>query len=709
MKSRRLTIFLISLMAFFLASCKSENPEIEQKPKVQENEKRIMETLPETVQKANESFIILQNVPEFPVSSPSEQVILEAIKIDEDGAAITKQVKWSSTNPEVVTIDHDGRALPGEKSGRTWLLAKSGQGVDYIGAEVDEEGKVSLLQEKDEHYQLVDRIMEGMTLEEKLGQLIIADFSESNGANSPSERTAVFEQKMKKYGIGGIFLPNDSLVSVEQGIKLTEQLQSASGKLGLFLSADVEEGAANRLATSTNLDNLMLGAIRSAALTKKAGKMRGTELRSVGVNLDYFPSLDIWKESGNQGISQHSFGDNPSTVVSTGLQVMKGMAEEGVTAAVGSFPGNGGAKIDKETGLSIVSQEAEELEETSITPYKEAIKAGAEAITLSNAAYPKLDPSTHISRLTEAEVTVPASLSPYIIQVLLREGMQFDGVVIADTIHLGAIAEHYGQMEAIIRTIVSGSDMVLVSGDLDDIMPSLIETVKKGVITEARLEEASRRIITLKVKTGLLKQEEADPVKEKIGNAIEMVGSPEHTLIEKEVARQSVTLVKNKKVLPLSELEEGSRIVVLGHEYVDELGKEVRSKYSGTIIIDWKDQAILTAEQEELVQEADYIIVTTSSEKKNIRAPDSPQNDLIKRVMGSAGGPVIAVAIQSPYDLLSYSEVNAYIIQYGSDQANFAAVADILFGDLSPQGKLPVAIPDGNGGTLFNEGHGLSY
>ena len=359
--------------------------------------------------------------------------------------------------------------------------------------------------------------------------------------------------------------------------------------------------------------------------------------------------------------------------------------------------------------LPVVEHSAEHLYETELFPFKEAMKEGVDALMMSHVAYPALDPSVVVSGKSGQTIQLPASLSKTITTNITREEMGYQGVIITDALGMGAIDQHFEPAEAAVKAIQAGADIILMPKNLEQVMPAIMSAVKNGDITQEQVDQSARRIISLKLKRGILKEENPAPLGEKIAAATQTVGSEDHKELEKRVAEQSITLVKNKKVLPLKGLKEDKKIVVIGHKHIDELTDALKEYHANIELVELGENYELTTSAQALIEEADYIIAGTFSSDVNMRSPDHPQIKMMKRLMGFAKSPVIAVAIQNPYDLMAYSEVDAYLVQYGYQPASFRAVASIIFGESEPAGKLPVSIPDGNGGILYSAGHGLDY
>lgn len=290
----------------------------------------------------------------------------------------------------------------------------------------------------------------------------------------------------------------------------------------------------------------------------------------------------------------------------------------------------------------------------------------------------------------------------------MREEMGYEGVITTDAMNMNAIAEHFGPVDAAIRAVKAGTDIVLMPVGLEEVAEGLLNAVENGEISEKRIESSVKRILTLKLKRGIIKEEKPQPIDEKIANALKTVGSEEHKQIEKEAAERSITLVKNEgDALPLQVSPE-DKIVVVGNTYITDL-KNAMGKFHAKTTVIQTSSYVLTEEQKEQIRNASAVIVGSYTFNVSGRSPDSAQMKMVNSIIAESEAPVISVGIRNPYDIMAYPEVDAYIAQYGFRTASFDAAAGVIFGQINPSGKLPVTIPGTDGNVLYEFGHGLSY
>ncbi len=654
--------------------------------------------------------VIYQNLPEADTAINGSTVQMEAIKVFKEGHFTkTDDVRWSVANKKVARISADGELTLTGKAGIATILAKAGKRVDTAFLIVDKKGKASFRTMKNKRYNLVDYAISKMTVEEKLGQMLMPDYRNWNGQNV-TEMLPEIEQQIKDFDLGGVILFRENVVTTEQTARLVDAYQQASEKHGMFISIDQEGGIVTRLQSGTDMPgNMALGATRSSEITKDVARAIGEELGSLGINTNFAPTLDVNNNPDNPVIGVRSFSENPQLTAELGTAYIKGMQETGTIATAKHFPGHGDTEVDSHVGLPEVPYEMDRLREVELYPFQQAMNAGVDAIMSAHITFPKVDETKVISKKTGEEVSLPATLSHRILTGLIREEMNYDGLIVTDAMNMGAITEHYGTVDAAIMSVKAGTDIVLMPVGLQAVRAGLLEAIASGEIKEKRINASVKRILTLKVKRGIFKEESPEPIEDRIAKALQTVGSPEHKAIEKTAAEKSITLVKNDNILPLRGLGDSAKIVVIGATYNQDLFNAIKSKHANTSVINLPANYQLTEPQKVQLREADYIIIGSHTSNVATRLPSHPQMQRINDLIANYDAPAIAVAIRNPYDIMSYPEVDAYIAQYGFRTASFNATAAVIFGEINPSGKLPVTIPTGQGEVLYPFGHGLSY
>lgn len=337
----------------------------------------------------------------------------------------------------------------------------------------------------------IDELLSGMDAAEKIGQLM---FIGIDGYDlSPEE-----EQLIRDRRPGGIIFFRRNIESREQVMDLIRALERAgTGAVPLFLGVDQEGGPVSRVPAefSPLPSNAAVGARGDAGLADRFGRLLAGQVRALGLNVNFAPVLDINTVPGNPAVGSRSFGGDARLVADMGRAVLTGMAEEGVIPVVKHFPGHGAAAADSHQELPVSPKPEEELAASDLVPFRGAIDAGVPAVMMAHIVYPAVDPD------------FPASMSPVIIDTMLRQEMGFDGLIITDDLTMGAVTDSRHPPAAAVEAVKAGADMVMIAHGgaplADASFTALKEAVETGVISAGRLDDAVRRILALKINYGL--------------------------------------------------------------------------------------------------------------------------------------------------------------------------------------------------------------
>lgn len=657
-----------------------------------------------------EDLVIDLNVPQVTREVKDNKLDLSALHVYDDGRFMlaSENVKWKSSNKNVASVSKDGVVTLSGHNGKTFISVSDGSNKDRISIQIKEnQDKIHVEKEKGARYDLIGKAIEHMTMEEKVGQMLMPDFRNWNGKNV-TEMNDEIAKLVKDYHLGGVILFRENTVTAEQTTKLVSAYQDAAEKYGLLISIDQEGGIVTRLQTGTDMPgNMALGATRSEEVAEKVGQAIGEELNALGINMNFGPVLDVNNNPDNPVIGVRSFSENPELVGKLGNAYIKGLHQTGTAATAKHFPGHGDTAVDSHVGLPSVPHDIDRLKNVELYPFQQAMDAGIDAIMSAHVTFPKIDDTKAISKKDGTEVAVPGTLSHKILTGLMREEMGFKGVIVTDAMNMGAIADHFGPVDAAIRAVKAGADILLMPVGIVDVANGLYDAVNSGDISESRLEQSVERILTLKLNRSIVKAEEEKSLDEKVAKALQVVGSPEHKAIEKEAAEKSITLVKNEAVLPLKVSSEDKIVVVGGSGLsMNLLAAEVQKHHPGAVHINASDK--LTDAQLEQVKGAKYIIAGTYTSSVSGRAQNASQMVMTRQLI-ETGIPVVAVGARNPYDVMSYTDVDAYLVQYGFKPASFEATANTIFGKNNPTGKLPVTLYNHDGSVLYGFDHGLGY
>lgn len=292
--------------------------------------------------------------------------------------------------------------------------------------------------------------------------------------------------------VGGVIVFGGSIQNITPMLNRLQQTR----KIPLLVSADLERGlgqqvnGASQFPHARGLGEWYRKTGNGTALYESAHQT-AVESRAAGIHMNYAPVADVDTNPINPIIDIRSFGPSPEMVTACCREYIRGLHDGGMAATAKHFPGHGHTRTDSHIDLPSVDLELERMEKLHLAPFRSCISAGVDAIMVGHIAVPALDPTG-----------TPASLSPHIISGLLRNKMEFDGVVVTDALNMGAITKRFSPADAAVLAILAGADLVLMPGT-DDMIARIEDAVTKGIIPVKRIDESVERILALKHRLGL--------------------------------------------------------------------------------------------------------------------------------------------------------------------------------------------------------------
>lgn len=522
-----------------------------------------------------------------------------------------------------------------------------------------------------------------MDSKETVGQRILLAFE---GKDRPSEEII---QGLKRYRAAGITLFRSlNIDSPAQVRALTAQLQALAREAGLpplLIAADQEGGQLMAIGEATHLPgNMALGATGSMELARQAGEVLGRELAALGINVNYAPCVDVNLNPNNPVVGVRSFGDNPLQVARLGAAVVEGIQSQHVAATAKHFPGHGDADVDSHHGLPSVPHSVERLQRVELPPFEGSIQAGVRLIMTAHLALPALD----------GPEAPPATLSENILNGLLRRQLGFKGLIVTDAMNMLAIQQGERLGEEAVRAVNAGADLILLTCDAMDherVHRALVKAFKYGRLHMGAASASAQRIAELKAWLATA-PEQPD---------LSVVGCRQHQAVAAEIARRSITRVRDQQqILPLRlDPEQRIAVVIPRPENLTPadtsaytrpaLAALMRERHPNLdeFVIPFapKDQDI--AEVVDRLRDYDRIVIGT------LNAYHQPGQQALVRETLKCGIPTVIVALRLPYDLAAFPEAPAYLCTYGFQEPSMQALVDALFGDIELQGRLPVLIP----------------
>ncbi|WP_246579912.1 glycoside hydrolase family 3 protein [Candidatus Sodalis endolongispinus] len=569
-------------------------------------------------------------------------------------------------------------------------------------------------------------VLANMTLREKIGQKIMLDFrywgrdSASGAAQDTVAINANIENILCNYHIGGVILFANNLKSADQIRHLTAQLAAVpqTHGIGLMIATDNEGGNVFRLPRgeyTAFAGNMPLGALyeghSESVLPYLQGKIMAQELRSLGINVNFAPVVDVNSNQANPVINVCAFSDSPAHVDRLARELVRG--NERVVTCYKHFPGHGDTHTDSHLDLPRVDRNREETYAIDLAPYSAAIAEdeAPDMIMTAHIQYPALDDS-RITRLDGENIVVPATLSRRIQHDLLRQELGYRGVTITDALDMKAISDNFDPRDVVKRVFNAGIDIALMpvsvqapeeENKLRQLIDYVVTQVEDGEINGEDIDASVARILTLKRAKNILAGQ----------TAAHAIGETERRLakeVEIAIADQSITLLQNHQLLPLRDVSR--KIVILtpwgeqGHAV-----RQVLTQKGFHDVNSHKLAEIAWQAQQREIDRCDIVIVGSqavgvSPVENNGQAGGAGATsdtasiaaiiDYARRQQKK-----IVLLLRSPYDIIHFDgktdAVLATYAYYGLDNdvrrgESLFAAARALVGELQPSGKLPVNI-----------------
>lgn len=347
---------------------------------------------------------------------------------------------------------------------------------------------------EEEKPSLVDETLAGMTLHEKVCQMMFVTPEELTGEDGVTVAGDATRQALENYPVGGIVYFAKNLESQDQVKEMIDNSQKYSS-IGLFVATDEEGGVVNRL-----MDTVGTTYIGSMYYYKDDGDETAYEnaytiandMSALGFNLDFAPVADVWSNPDNTVIGERAYSDDYAQAAELVGNAVKGFNDGEVMCTLKHFPGHGDTAEDSHYSSAYVHRTKEEIMADEMQPFRSGIEAGAEFVMVGHLIVPDID-------------EVPATLSYKIATGILRDELKFEGVAITDSFEMESIADNYSVDDAVEMSVKAGMDMILQPKDMASAVNSIEQAVADGELSEDRIDESVRRILTLKESRGLLK------------------------------------------------------------------------------------------------------------------------------------------------------------------------------------------------------------
>ena len=351
-----------------------------------------------------------------------------------------------------------------------------------------------------------------LSLEEKIGQMLIMGLEDKEQKE--------IDNIIKKLKIGGIIIYKKNYNNYEQMLGLINNIKemNAENKIPITISVDQEGGRVNRMPPEIlNLKSATKFAnSKDVELVKETGNIIGKMLSETGISMDYAPILDIRRFEEKHAIGDRCYGENKEDVEKYAIEVMKKIQQNNVISVIKHFPGHGLTKKDSHFRIPKIKEKIELLEKEDMKPFEAAIKNGADALMVGHLI------------IKDVDKKYPASLSKKVIQKYLIEKYNYNGLIITDDMKMMAIRLHYNMKKAVKRAILAGNDIVMMGlsyKKVDKIIKYIISQIKKGKISEERINKSVEKILRIKEKYNITDEKASGFDINKINEQIEKLNN----------------------------------------------------------------------------------------------------------------------------------------------------------------------------------------
>ncbi len=529
----------------------------------------------------------------------------------------------------------------------------------------------------------VDSIYNAMSLKEKIGQLfMIQVFSRQDAI----EKKIIIDN-IKENNIGGIVY---SLGGPVRQAELNNEFQAIS-KTPLLVGIDAEWGLSMRLDSTFAFPwNMTLGAIRDNALIEKMGYYIGEHCKRLGLHYNFAPVADINTNPENPIIGNRSFGEDRNNVTEKALAFMKGMQSAGVMANAKHFPGHGDTETDSHKTLPTISFDEKRIDSIELYPYKQLIKEGLASVMVAHLNVPSLEPKEGF----------PSSLSKNIITDILKEKLQFKGLIFTDALTMKGVSNFSESGDIDLASFKAGNDILLMSENISVGISKIEEAYLNKEISEERLAHSVKKILMAKYKVGLHNYQPVETA-----NLVNDLNRIEDKVLNEKLVESAITVVKNEQsILPLRHLETKKiAYVELGDDSGSVFLEELK-KYS-------RVHEVKAEQLDELITKLqNYNTVIVGFHKLNTNPWKDykfTDQELVWLYEIARNNTVILDVFARPYalmDLTTIENIKGIVLSYQNSDVAQQKSAQLIFGAIQAIGNLPVSA-----GEYFKVGDGIHY
>lgn len=514
----------------------------------------------------------------------------------------------------------------------------------------------------------VDSVFNTMTLDERIGQLIIA----TTYGNDANRREAI--DWVEKLHVGGIiFLKGKAL---EQA-RVTNAIQ-AKTKIPLLISIDGEWGLAMRLPETTRFPkNMMLGAIQNDSLLYYYGKEVARQCRRIGIHINYAPTMDVNSNPDNPVIGIRAYGEDPYNVAKKGIMYAKGLEDGKVLSSTKHFPGHGNTSVDSHYALPLINDNIDRLKQIDLVPFKAYIDSGLSAVMVGHLNIPALDPKKQ-----------PSSLSKTIVTDFLQKELGFSGLTFTDGLAMKGVSDEKNHC---VRALLAGNDILLGPINPQKQFNAIKKAVEDNVISKEAINAKCRKILEYKFILNVTKETIETE------NLIKDLNTPYAETLNRELNAKAITLLKDSNnIIPIKQIDKRRIAAISIGSKAGNSFHSTLKKYGDIACYNVADEDGLLSLKNKL-SDFNTLIISVHTSKGNT-------NSTIEAI--TEGKESILTFFTVPYIMAVYKssieKSNGLILAYEDTRFAQEYAAQAIFGGIDINGKIPVSVKD-----LFNVGDGI--
>jgi beta-glucosidase-like glycosyl hydrolase/CubicO group peptidase (beta-lactamase class C family) len=533
----------------------------------------------------------------------------------------------------------------------------------------------------------VDSVFNSMSADARIGQLIIAAVTPSDNQATRDLVKRLVTQNM----VGGLIYENSTIANQAAVTNLAQSLAT----IPLMITIDGEWGLGMRLKEVPNFQrNLILGAVDNDMLLYEYGREVARQCRRMGIHVNFAPVLDVNDNPDNPVIGDRSFGESPELVARHAIAFARGLEDGGVMAVGKHFPGHGSSSEDSHKTLPVIKKSIQEINTCELVPFRRFVDAGLSGILTAHLLVPALDTKQ-----------APTSLSPTSVTTLLRDRMQFNGLIFTDALNMKGATQLLNGSPCV-NALLAGNDVLLMPEDVGREIAAIKSALADGTLNQADVDEHCKKILRYKYALNL-----TSPQHVNTNNLANDVNSAKASLLKRQLTAGSITVIKNNDgILPIHNLQSRHiAVATIGNEKGTASVFQRRcADYAEVKRFDLAKSGSASALAEQLHDGHFNTIIVEVGE-------DNAANRAALDVVVKKCKNVVVVITSKPYDIKNYGtaithkHVKAVVLTYENSTLAEDYAAQTIFGGNAAGGNLPVSLAFNGKKTRFEAGHGIHY